>query len=84
MVWMDGRVLSEDSASRARSAIAEAVREPKAEVTLLSRPTIRRKGEGFDRSEMLPAPESQKPQVWLAITETGYIPTSRAAETAER
>jgi len=69
---VDGRAeFVGSSQSRARSAIAEAVRESKAEVTLLNRPTADGKAQVSVAVKMLPTPERQKAQVWLAITETG-------------
>ena len=69
---VDGRAeFVGSSQSRVRSAIAEAVREPKAEVTLLSRPPSDGKARVALAVKMLPVPESQKAQVWLAVTETG-------------
>ena len=69
---VDGRAeFVGSSQSRARSAIAEAVREPKAEVTLMSRPSSDARAKVSIAVKMPPAPESQKAQVWLAVTETG-------------
>lgn len=69
---VDGRAeFVGSSQSRARSAIAEAVREPKAEVILMSRPTSDGKVQVSMAVKMLPVPESQKAQLWLAVTETG-------------
>jgi len=59
------------SQSRARTAIAEAVREPKAEIRLTSGPVANGKARVSIEVKTLPAPSSQKAQVWLAVTETG-------------
>ncbi len=69
---VDGRAeFVGSSQSRARSAIAEAVREPKAEVTLTSGPSSDVRVKVSITVEMLPAQESKKTQIWLAVTETG-------------
>ncbi len=69
---VDGRAeFVGSSQSRARSAIAEAVREPKAEVTLLCGSTSDGKAKVSIAVKMLPEPEPQKAQVWLVVTETG-------------
>jgi hypothetical protein len=69
---VDGRTeFVGSSESRARSAIAEAVREPKAEIRLSGRPASNGKAPISIDVKMLPAPESHKVQVWLAVTETG-------------
>jgi hypothetical protein len=69
---VDGRAeFVGSSQSRARSAIAEAVREPKAEVTLSGRQTSNGKAQVSIAVKMLVAAESQKAHVWLAVTESG-------------
>lgn len=68
---VDGRAeFVGSSQSRARTAIAEAVREPKAEVRLMSDLANGKARVSID-VKMLPAPQSQKAEVWLAVTETG-------------
>jgi hypothetical protein len=69
---VDGRAeFVGSSQSQARSAIAEAVREPKAEITLLSRAESNGKVHVSIAMKMLPAAGPQKIQVWLAVTESG-------------
>ena len=69
---VDGRAeFVGSSQSRARTAIAEAVREPKADVRLTSSPVANGNTRVSIDVKMLPAPPSQKAQVWLAVTETG-------------
>ena len=80
---VDGRAeFVGSSGSRARSAISEAVREPKAEVNLLSRPASDGKARVSIAVKMLPAPESEKAQVWLAVTETGLHSSVSRGENA--
>jgi hypothetical protein len=69
---VDGRAeFVGNSRSRARTAIAEAGREPKAEIKLISGPLRNGKARVSIEVKILPAPPSQKAQVWLAVTETG-------------
>ena len=80
---VDGRAeFVGSSQSRARSAIAEAVREPKAEVTLLDRPTAEGKTHVSVAVKMVPTREPQKAQVWLAVTETGLHSSVSRGENA--
>lgn len=68
---VDGRAeFVGSSQSRARTAIAEVVREPKAEIRLGSDPANGKARVSID-VKMLPAAPSEKAEVWLAITETG-------------
>lgn len=69
---VDGRTeFVGSSQSRAKSAIAEAAREPKAEVSLKSEGPAGGKGRVSVEVKMLPTGESREAQVWLAITESG-------------
>jgi len=69
---VDGRAeFVGSSPSRARTAITEAVREPKAEVTVLSRAAANGKMQVSVTVRMSQALEAQKGQVWLAVTERG-------------
>jgi hypothetical protein len=69
---VDGRAeFVGNSETRARSAIVEAVREPKAEITLSGRHAPNGKAQVSIAVKMLPPPESQRAQVWLAVTESG-------------
>ncbi|GAC1631781.1 MAG: DUF1223 domain-containing protein [Candidatus Acidiferrum sp.] len=69
---VDGRTeFVGSSQSRAKSAIAEAAREPKAEVFLKSEGPAGGKERVSVEVKMLPTGESREAQVWLAITESG-------------
>lgn len=69
---VDGRTeFVGSSQGRARAAIAEAVQEPKAEIHLMTAPLANGKARVSIDVEMLPTPQSQKAQIWLAVTETG-------------
>ncbi len=69
---VDGRAeFVGSSSSKARTAIEEAAREPKPEITLKSLVHEGAKARiGID-VKMLPTHESSGPQVWLAVTESG-------------
>lgn len=80
---VDGRAeFVGSSESRARGAISEAVRGPKAGVNLLSRLASDGKARVSIAVKMLPAPESEKAQVWLAVTETGLHSSVSRGENA--
>jgi len=69
---VDGRAeFVGSSGGEARSAIAAAVREPKAEITLASRAGSTGKAQVSIAVKMLPTAGAQKTQVWLAVTESG-------------
>ena len=69
---VDGRAeFVGSSEGRARTAIAKAVREPKAETRLRSEPATNGKTRVSIDVKMVPAPAAQKAEVWLAVTETG-------------
>ncbi len=69
---VDGRIeFVGNSQSRARTAIAEAAREPKAEIGLTKQSDSNGKATFSIAVKMAPQSEGQKTQVWLAVTETG-------------
>ncbi len=69
---VDGRIeFVGNSQSRARTAIAEAAREPKAEIGLTKQSDSNGKATISIAVKMPPQSEGQKTQVWLAVTESG-------------
>jgi hypothetical protein len=68
---VDGRIeFVGNSSGRARSAIEEAAREPKAELSLKTQPPQNGRVHVSIDLKKLPAGESKGPQVWLAVTES--------------
>jgi hypothetical protein len=80
---VDGRTeFVGSSQSRARSAIAEAVQQPKAEVALSNVNTVEGQVRVKIEVKMLPSPAARDAQVWLAVTEVGLHSDVKRGENA--
>src|SRR5215470_19407677 len=80
---IDGRVeFVGSSQNKARNAIAEAAKEPKAEVALTAVKSAGERVQASVQVKMFPAPLNHAATVWIAVTESGLHSNVKAGENA--